>query len=487
MIMINRLKSNPSKSFFLFLIFLNLIFIFIYEFYLRSIVIALILKKTDLVDVHYYNGIFSNLTLSAIIVEISLIFVFFSRRKIYTVIEKLYKLDHVVWGFILANVVFQFLIIIFVQTNPISDSLYYIKQAERLYASGSYTSEKGFLTAFWPIGLPAVIVLLKHLFSDGIFAIKILNILISSGLIFVLYNLLKDTLTKKQLFVFLSIITFYPNNLFSVNVVLTDFPFTFLLWLLILILHKRKKNYVVWSGIVLGMMCYLRATAVLLPLIIFFFFAISEKLKKAGVKIAIITLIMIVTLSPWVIRNYNVFGKIIPVSTNGGFNFLMGNHINASGGLNFDFEYNIDNPNEAKEDTKAYERAFRDITDNPVLAILRLPKKIIYSYYRGDSSLTWALKNTSNNISPLLVSITFYITNIMFYSFVFFSLISIGKRFKSNIFTNLEKVILAIYVYFVVMILIYVGGERYILPVVPVHLYFTSKLDCHCQTKYLMF
>lgn len=473
--MINRLKPNPSKSFFLSLIFLNLIFIFIYEFYLKSIVIGLILNKTDLVDVHYYNGIFSNLTLSAIIVEVLLIFFFSLRRKIYNVIEKWYELNHQVWSFILANVIIQFLIMIFVQTNPISDSLYYVRQAERLYLGGSYIGEKGFLSAFWPVGLPALIVLLKHLFSDGIFATKILNIIISSSLIFVLFNLFKNNLTKKQLFIFLSLLTFYPNNLFFVNVVLTDLPFTFLLWSLILILYKRKRNYIIWSGIVLGMMCYLRATALLLPLIIFFFFAISENLKKAGVKTALITLIMFTTLSPWIVRNYLVFEKFIPVSTNGGFNFLMGNHINASGGLNFDFEYNIDNPNEAKEDTKAYERAFRDITDNPVLAILRLPKKIIYSYYRGDSSLTWALKNTSNNISPLLVSITFYITNIMFYSFVFFSLISICKRFKNNIFTNLEKVILAIYVYFVVMILIYVGGERYILPVVPVHLYFTAN------------
>jgi len=438
-------------------------------------VIALILKKTDLVDVHYYNGIFSNLTISAIIVEILLIFIFSLRGKIYKVFVKSYESDYVVWQFILANVIIQFLILFLVQTNPISDSLYYIKQAERLYISGSYTSEKEFLSAFWPIGLPALIVLFKHLFSDGIYAVKILNILISSCLIFVLYNLLKDALTKKQLFVFLSIMTFYPNNLFSVSVVLTDLPFTFLLWLLILILYKKKKNYVGWSGIVLGMMCYLRATAILLPIVIFLFFIVSEDLKKAIAKTAIISLIMIVTLSPWVIRNYNVFGKIIPVSTNGGFNFLMGNHAKATGGLNFDFEYNINNPNEAEEDTKAYVKAFRDIIDNPVQTIIRLPKKIIYSYYRGDSSITWALKSTENNLSPLWVSITFFITNFMFYVFFFFSLISIYIKFKNNIFTYLDKVILAIYVYFIVMILIYVGGERYIISVIPIHIFYFSK------------
>ncbi len=473
--LIHWLKTNPHKSIFLILITLNFLFIFIYESSLKSKVIRVILNKTDAIDVQYYYGIFSFLTLSAVIVEFVLIGIFFFSRKINNTIEKSSKTVRLVWYFVFANVFIQSLILIFIQTNPISDSLYYIKQGEKLYSSGSYISEKGFLTAFWPIGLPALIVLFKHFFTDGILAIKILNILISSGLILVLYNLFKEHLTKYQIIVFLSIITFYPNNLFAVNVVLTDLPFTFLLWLLILILYKKKKNYIVWSGILLGMMCYLRATAILMPIIVFLFFSITENLKKASVKTAIVSLIMILTLSPWIMRNYHIFGKIIPVSTNGGFNFLMGNHAKASGGLNFDFEYNIDNPNEAEEDSKAYSKAYQDMINNPLQAIIRLPQKIIYSYYRGDSSITWALKSTGNTIPPLLVSITFYITNIMFYSFVFFSLISIGKKFKNNIFTNLEKVILAIYVYFIVMILIYVGGERYIIPVIPIHIFYFSK------------
>lgn len=474
--MINRLKSNPAKSFFLSLIFLNLIFIFDYEFYLKSIVIALILKKTDLLDVSYYNGIFSNLTLSAIITEILLIFIFSQRRKIYKVFEKSYISDYLVWHFILANVVIQFLILIFIQTNPISDSLYYIEQAERLYSSGCYISEKGFLTAFWPIGLPALIVLFKHFFTDGTLAIKILNILISSGLILVLYNLFKEHLTKNQIIVFLSIITFYPNNLFAANVVLTDLPFTFLLWLFILILYKQKRNYIIWSGIVLGMMCYLRPTALLLPIIVFLFFAITKNLKKASGKTAIVSLIMILTLSPWIMRNYHIFGKIIPVSTNGGFNFLMGNHANASGGLNFDFVYNIDNPNEAEEDTKAYAKAFQDIVDEPLQTFIRLPKKIIYSYYRGDSSITWALKSTRDDIPPFLVSLFFFVSNLVFNIIVLLSLISFYIQQKNKQFSDFEKMILTLFVYFIFMILIYVGGERYTLPILPVHYYFASKI-----------
>ena len=153
----------------------------------------------------------------------------------------------------------------------------------------------------------------------------------------------------------------------------------------------------------------------------------------------------------------------------------MGNHAKATGGLNFDFEYNINNPNEAEEDTKAYAAAFQSIIDNPLQTILRLPRKIIYSYYRGDSSITWALKSTEKTISPLMVSFIFYVTNMLFYFTAFLSLLFFIYGFRNNIKKPLDKLFQAVFIYFLVIVVLYFGNERFIISLFPIHCYYLVK------------
>ena len=184
--------------------------------------------------------------------------------------------------------------------------------------------------------------------------------------------------------------------------------------------------------------------------------------------------VFVLILAPWMYRNYRVFNKLVPISTNGGFNFLMGNHVNSSGGVNFHFSYQ-DSLSEVEDSRNAYLKGINDIIEHPVESVIRLPQKIFFSYYRGDSSITWSLKQTKNKIPPIVLSSIFLIANYSFYIIVFagvLCLISKGGLFKNS---GLRYFMLSVFVYFVLIILIYVGAERYVIPLFPIHFYLASK------------
>jgi hypothetical protein len=52
----------------------------------------------------------------------------------------------------------------------------------------------------------------------------------------------------------------------------------------------------------------------------------KDKFRRSFLYIGLAALIAITILAPWTIRNYLVFNRFIPISTNGGFNFWRGNN-----------------------------------------------------------------------------------------------------------------------------------------------------------------
>ncbi|MDI6642262.1 MAG: hypothetical protein QME68_08155, partial [Elusimicrobiota bacterium] len=94
-----------------------------------------------------------------------------------------------------------------------------------------------------------------------------------------------------------------------------------------------QRSWIYWifpCGIVLGIANLSRAVA----LGIFFFYIISGivagkiRLPKGGykdiIKISVIFIVALLVMLPWILRNYSVFGKFIPVSVQKGWNMYEG-------------------------------------------------------------------------------------------------------------------------------------------------------------------
>ena len=473
---LNIVQKNNAKNILWTLLIINILFLFFYEIYLKSVLLNHFNNVKDIIDKSYYSQIFSFLEYPLIFISVILLLIIIFYKQVKIFFDKI-KVDRTFMIFIISlNVIMQIIILLTIHTVPISDSRFYIEAGHRLFLTGSYVTPGGKLTAFWPVGLPEYLAFLESLTNHYLLVAKIMNLIFSSLFILVLYKLFKEKLSQKELALFLIAFVLFPNNLFSVNTILADYPFAFLLWLAIFL--SLSPNLKIWGiisiAVLLGILSYLRPIGLLLPLIFAIYLFNKYSLKSSVRKIVVLFSVFLILLFPWIYRNYNVFNTFVPISTSGGSNFLMGNHVGSSGGVNFNF-FLQDSLSETQVSNDAYFRAINDIAEQPVESIVRLPKKIFFTYYRGDSSLTWSLKDTENKIPSVVLSFVFFINNYFFYLIIFISILCVLTKKDFIKDSKLKYFLFSIYIYFILIVLIYVGSERYLIPLFPVHFYLASK------------
>ncbi len=108
----------------------------------------------------------------------------------------------------------------------------------------------------------------------------------------------------------------YSSILYS-NKLLTDTLFTFLLivhiYFLVKFLTTNKNKWLVYSGVFLGVstLCRLVSVYFFIFLIAIFFLHFRKSLRKGIIKYSILTLVFLLTITPWMVRNYTVSGKFL--------------------------------------------------------------------------------------------------------------------------------------------------------------------------------
>ncbi len=472
--MINRLNF---KQIFFSLLILSVCFLFIYHFYLKELLLNYFRRSPDYLDKNYYSGIFNNLEYSISFSLIILFFVGFYSDKILLRIKGL-SLNKLFFYLISFQCLIQILNIFLIDTIQHSDASFYLIYGKKLAETGNYLSPQGYPTAFWPIGVPAMIAFFVKLGLEPAISFQILNIILSALTLLVLYKIFSRLLSKEQLKYFLIIYVLYPNNLFSTQSVLTEIPFIFLVCLSLLLFIKAEEiNYKVLMliiGVIIGIATLIRANSILFVLI--FAILILKYFNKEKIKSLCLLLVgFVIVITPWTVRNYTHFKSLVLSSTNLGYIFLMGNHKNSLGNVNFDFTYDFNNKNEADESTEAIKKAILDLKSEPFEALIRIPKKIFWSYWRGDHAVTWALKETKSDTNDKVKSFVFYLCNFYFYTVLVLSIIGFYNYWNRKDYRLEVSFMILFYLLNLLLIIIFVGNERYIYPVFVVHLFFMIK------------
>jgi hypothetical protein len=267
-----------------------------------------------------------------------------------------------------------------------SDFLWYFDSARGLAAGAGYT-DQGALTAFWPVGWPAVLGMLFRIFGSEALVGQIANLAFSAAAFWltVVFGTaaFRSPLAARAAVLLL---TLYPNQIGYVPLLSTELFFEALLLGGVLLLLRERA---VLAGLVFGLAALTKSQAILIPAVLLVSALPFARALRLGAVVYVVALLVIV---PWTWRNHEVFHAFIPVSSNGGWTLLTGNNPQASGGYTPDTVLAAgithDPAQQVAMDHLARSRAVAWIEANPSRFLRLLPKKVFH-LWAPDGESEW--------------------------------------------------------------------------------------------------
>jgi 4-amino-4-deoxy-L-arabinose transferase-like glycosyltransferase len=386
---------------------------------------------------------------------------------------------------ILFSLLLRLLWISKVPTVPVSDFLQYYNGAVSLINGTGYRIY-GHISAYEPVGYSLFLWLIFFFFGCSFMAAKIANIILSCFALVFLFCIAKNNFGKKFAYVCTFIYGILPLNIVYTSVLSTEIVFTTLFIVLMYFLLNRKNigtsNIIL--GILLGFLTLIKPYMMIYQGVIFLIDIINFKsLIKPLKNFCVITIILLLTISPWTIRNYIVFHKFIPVSTNGGYNLYINNNPNAVGAWrnpskikgNLIAKYKDKNDNfwnEVKVDEEGKKAAFNWIIKNPYDFLRLGVKKVKNTFLTSDSGF-WSTdylstggkfkyKKTLQLINKKIHLFTL-IFMIIYFALVAFKSIT-GKLENAKI----HAIIILNILFFLAITFVFEGQPRYLFPLWPI-------------------
>ncbi|MCK4511952.1 glycosyltransferase family 39 protein [bacterium] len=293
---------------------------------------------------------------------------------------------------LLAALAVRVLWVILFDPTPVSDFGWCHARAIDLAAGAGFSAD-GVPTAFWPIGYPAVLGVLYRLCGPSLLAARLLNALLSTGTLAIVYGitrkLFRSVPTARWT---LLILAFYPDQIAFTSILASETlsAFTLLLGILLLLDERLSVRRAALSGFVLGLACLVRPHMIIVPAIVCAVSALGQEgRRRLGAHLRrtlVVYAVLAVTLVPWAVRNYGVFGHLVYVSTNGGIVLYMGNNREATGryGWSEEMTDEVGSGNEYERDCRARDAAIAYIVSHPRETLRLWPEKLFRLYYRGD-------------------------------------------------------------------------------------------------------
>lgn len=214
-----------------------------------------------------------------------------------------------------------------------NDDVKYVNSAKILLNKYTiaYNSGEDPSTFIMP-GMPVVLAGLMLIFGQGdeaVVAFRVLQAALQAFSIYLIF-IAANQLFNSRAAIIASIATaLYLPDYFSSGAILSETMFRTLFILLIcfslLALKSQQTKYYVIGAVIVGLACYFKPHTVLFPAVWFFLWLVQRVSWKTIVKhTAVISLTMILLLSPWWIRNFIMFDKFIPFTQSAGNPMLLG-------------------------------------------------------------------------------------------------------------------------------------------------------------------
>lgn len=378
--------------------------------------------------------------------------------------------------------------------KPMSDFSFYFQCAESIAKGFGYVKHGGFATAYFPVGYSLFLGMLFWVSGISIAVAQTANLVLSAISLVLVYWIAREIfaseLTGRLSVLFLA---FYPNNIAYTPLLGVEVFHLFLLLLGAAVLLPCISNgdesgtgRLVMAGLVFGLATLVKMQTLLLPAFLLFLCSqfslekksLSNRLKKIGILYAV----LIAVLSPWIVRNYILYGDIV-LSNNDGLNLYMGNGPEANGTWVAVPWFPRDN--NTQEDYTLNQTARREaigyIKTHPFCTLTLIPHKLLALFSHGDG-VYWnfvGARSTCNSGRSILRwsdQINTIYEIVLLILFVASLLLGIWKRLRLGRGHGWPLFGILVIVYFIGIYLVYYGAARYHFPITPWAMMYSAAL-----------
>lgn len=280
---------------------------------------------------------------------------------------------------------------------PLSDSVVYDLFAREIAAGRGYAFPDGSATVYWAVGASALYAMAYTLLGAGDTAVVVTNILLGCGFVAATYWLALNRFGTRTSLIAGLVTAAWPVWIQFTTVLNSELPFVFLLALSMAVqseIRIRPVTRIVLASVLLCGAIYVRPIA--LPLVLalpLLGWVQHRNLKRAAIETTLSCLIVAALLTPWALRNHELFGQPVLVSANFGANLWMGNNPASTGGY-------MDLPpiatrNEVERDAELKTRAMTFIRENPGRYLMLCLRRIALTFDRESIGVSWNAQGLS--------------------------------------------------------------------------------------------
>ncbi|MBK5926589.1 ArnT family glycosyltransferase [Rhodobaculum claviforme] len=249
---------------------------------------------------------------------------------------------HGLWAVILVGMALRLAWALVFPVEPVSDGFAYHTFARNLVEQGVYGWEPDQPGAYWPVGTSAIVALTYLVLGESFAGVVATNLLAGLVTLVLVHRLGTVYFGAQAGFWATVVVAFWPNLIMFTSILSSELYFMALslvglyFWQRAEVGSGRRGRWgnLVLCGLVFGAACYVRPIALLMPAALAIVPLVQgvRPFLRAVLHAALVTLMVLVVLSPWTYRNYLVFGEPALVSTNFGANLWMGNNPDSTGG-----------------------------------------------------------------------------------------------------------------------------------------------------------
>ena len=285
----------------------------------------------------------------------------------------------------------------------------------RNIADGKGYSVDGVPTGYWPIGYPGLLGAVFYVAGGSVLAGKILNVVLDIATIVLTFRI------SQELFhadlgarLTLCLLCFYPNHIAYTALLSSEILFVFLVASssYVFVTAQGRARFLLLSGMLWGLTALTKPQALVLPILFLLFFSTNwRSLLKSGL---VVYCAILLTVSPWLVRNKTVFGAYTLAHT-GGINLLDGNNrFNDTGTSGFDDRVNallgdlrtvplhhMFDGKEVARDARARDIAIDYIVLNPARVFALIPRKFTELWRWDTEGIAFSLGTMQSAKGPL--------------------------------------------------------------------------------------